>query len=310
MPQLSLYQKIARNPSLAFRRGKRELENQIEDWVRGMTQRHIWSEVVNQKEIRVVGLRRTGNHALLNWIKEQEKGEVWHLNNVQSQENPYRYKYNNLSEFFPNNKWSIDRFKNQAKGNLTPKDCLIYNYEDYALSDVFSEKFEEKHDLYLGKTKTRYDVLVIRDPFNLLASRLKNNYMPTKDKNKNCIDLWIDYAKEYLGETQYLRYNKVCVNYNQWTTDIEYRKQIAQQLNLEFSDAGINKVSGCGGGSSFEGRALDGQANQLDIGNRWKHFCEDKVYRKLLDNEQLWLYSEQIFGQISGTEQLRMKEMI
>ncbi|MDY7013362.1 MAG: hypothetical protein SVX43_07095 [Cyanobacteriota bacterium] len=306
MSRVALYQKILSNPSLAFRRAKRMLGNQMEDAIREIAQRHIWSEVINQKEIRVVGLRRTGNHAVLTWIKKQEEGVVWAINNVKARENPYRYKYQNLMEFFPKNKWAIERFKKQAKGELTPKDCLIYNYEDYALETAISREFEEKHDLYLGKSKKRYDLLIMRDPFNLLASRLKKKYMPTKDKEKNCVDLWIEYAKEYVGETQYLKYNKICVNYNQWTKDIDYRQQIAQQLDLEFSDAGINTVSGCGGGSSFEGRALDGQATQLDVGNRWKHFCENDVYRQLFDNEELWFYSEKIFGHIPGTETLRM----
>lgn len=37
------------------------------------------------------------------------------------------------------------------------------------------------------------------------------------------IDLWIDYAKEYLGETNYLKHNKICINYNQWFADVEYQ---------------------------------------------------------------------------------------
>ena len=50
---------------------------------------------------------------------------------------------------------------------------LIYSYEDFPLDQVASDKFEHNHDLYLGKSAIRYDLLIIRDPFNLFASRLK-----------------------------------------------------------------------------------------------------------------------------------------
>lgn len=305
----SLAHKIVKNPSFAIYKFKQKINNELEDIYRGVTQRNIWSQVINQKEIRIAGLRRTGNHAILSWIqaqeKEQNKGEVYHLNNVMANENPYRYKYQNLCYHFPQHQWAIEQFKHQKTGNLTHRYCLIYSYEDYALEEVFSHKFEQKHDLYLGKTKDRYDLLIIRDPFNLLASRLKNDFLSVKSRHFNFVELWIDYAKEYLGETNYLQHNKVCLNYNLWVSNIDYRQEIASKLKIKFTDAGINKVHGCGGGSSFDGRELDGQANKMDVNNRWKHYLEDPVYRQLINNEQILEYSHRIFGYIPGTEALK-----
>ena len=149
--------------------------------------------------------------------------------------------------------------------------------------------------------------MIIRDPFNWLASRLKKNYLTVRNKNLTPINLWISYAKEYLGESQILKNNKTCINYNQWFEDRDYRQQIAAQLGLEFSDRGINKVHGCGGGSSFDGREFDKKATEMDVLNRWRLFAEDPRYRKLLDNEELLEYSERIFGHIPGTEIIRTK---
>ena len=266
-------------------------------------------EIVNQKEIRVAGLRRTGNHAIVSWIQEQQKimGSILHLNNVKINENPYRYKCQNLSYYFPEHKWAINQYKVQGRGNFIPRDCLIYSYEDYPLENIFSKRFECRHDLYLGKAQQRYDLLIIRDPLNSLASRLKNNFLPVKSKKHNFIDLWIDYAKEYLGETNYLKHNKVCVNYNRWTSDRHYRQNLAQQLQIEFTDAGIDMVHSCGGGSSFDGKNLDGKANQMDVNGRWKHFANDPIYLKMINNQDLLEYSHQIFGSIPGTESLLNK---
>lgn len=292
-------------PQKLARKIKRKLEHETEDLVRSFTQRHIWSEVVNQKEIRIVGLRRTGNHAIINWLKPQPQGKIRHINNLKVGVNPYRYKYERLRDYYPQYEWSKEDYKKEAQGDLVPKELLIYSYEDYELKKVFNNYFESKHDLYLGKSANRYDLLILRDPFNLFASRLKKNYIEVQNPQGNMVDLWLEYAKEYLGETNYLKHNKICLNYNFWVKDIDYRKQISAQLNLDFSDAGINKVSGCGDGSSFEGRSLNGQASKMDVNNRWQHFLEDENYLKLVNNEELLSYSERIFGHIPGTEQLK-----
>ena len=122
-----------------------------------------------------------------------------------------------------------------------------------------------------------------------------------KNSHKTIVDLWIDYAKEYLGETNYLKHNKVCINYNQWFADIEYRREIAEKLQVKFSDAGIDKVTVFGGGSSFEGKQFDGKATSMDVLNRWHKFCDYPQYKQFF-NEEVLKYSEKIFGHIPGTE--------
>ncbi|MDJ0556305.1 MAG: hypothetical protein QNJ68_18080, partial [Microcoleaceae cyanobacterium MO_207.B10] len=119
---------------------------------------------------------------------------------------------------------------------------------------------------------------------------------------------WLDYAKEYLGETNYLKHNKICINYNQWFPDVEYRQEIAsEKLQIEFSDAGIDKVTSFGGGSSFKGKQFDGNTTSIDVLNRWQKFADDPQYRELFNNPEISEYSERIFGHIPGTESLISK---
>jgi hypothetical protein len=84
----------------------------------------------------------------------------------------------------------------------------------------------------------------------------------------------------------------------------DYRQKIAKQLDMNFTDAGIDNVSGCGGGSSFDGLKLDGKANQMDVNNRWKQFIDREEYRQLFSNKKLLEYSLKIFGHLPGTEVL------
>ncbi|MGK7950711.1 MAG: hypothetical protein AB4368_18515 [Xenococcaceae cyanobacterium] len=259
----------------------------IRDWQRVITEQDKLAEIVNQKEIRVVGLRRSGNHAVINWINKQESGYVSHLNNIVPKCNPYRLLYRHYPK---------ERLREESWGYFRPKDCLIYSYEDYCLKQITDRQFENKHDLYLGKSKIRYDVLILRDPFNLLASRIKSNMLPVKNKYLSLSELWINYAKEFLQETNYLQNNKVCINYNRWVSDKNYRHQIADSLQLNFTDAGFDEVRGYGGGSSFDGRDFHGLASNMDVNNRWKNITDHPKYHQFLANEQLMSYSQKIFG--------------
>ncbi|MDJ0660166.1 MAG: hypothetical protein QNJ42_11850 [Crocosphaera sp.] len=264
--------------------------NTVLSWFRPQT-------IINESEIRLIGLQRTGNHGITNWIiKQYGDVNIAYLNAVRPQYNPYRLYYNN----FPNN-----RFKKDAFGQFSKKDLLFYSYEDRRLERIMDQDFEKKHDLYLGKSANRYDVLILRDPFNLFASRLKmmdDQGKKTRLIEKSSINLWISYAKEFLGETDYLNQKKVFINYNQWFCDQAYRKNISKQLDLEFSDIGLEKVKGQGGGSSFDKQNLSGKATEMKVLERWQNFKDDPRFIKIFENEQLWHYSDQIFGKIPGTE--------
>lgn len=263
-------------------------------------------DIVNKKEMRVVGMRRTGNHALLTWIEHQLSGEFYHLNNVSAGKNPYRHKADNLLRYHPEHVKMSQTYRRQANGELIKRDCLLYSYEDWSLAKITQPRFERHRELYLGKAAECVHVLILRDPFNLFASRLKQNFVAPKSKQLPMVEMWLEYAKEFLGETQqYLNRNRVCVNYNRWFEDVGYRRQLSEQLGLSFSDAGLSKVSTLGGGSSFDGTQLNGQAKAMDVTNRWQRFADDPTFRALFKNEQVWTYSQRIFGELPGTDILR-----
>jgi hypothetical protein len=300
--QKSPVSKALQKPAYAFKRTRRRLVHRLEDYWRLTVPSQNFEGIVNQKEIRIIGLKRTGNHAVINWIKKQEQGIVRHINDIRLNENPYSCKADHLLDCYPEYANEAERLYQEAKGNFRPKDCLIYNYEDFSIEQITAAHVEKKHDIYFGKSGERFDLIILRDPFNLIASRIKKNFIPVKPFNKTVIDLWIEYAKEFLGETQYLNHNKVFVNYNQWATDYAYRQNIADRLKLNFTDAGIDDVHTQAGGSSFDGTKYQGKASEMNTSGRWKYFADDPRFYKLLANEELIAYSERIFGHIPGTE--------
>lgn len=281
-----------------LRRFKKDFEYSVQSFGRSWKQS---SKIVNQKEVRIIGLKRSGNHAIINWIWKQQGQDVTHLNNIPVKINPYRFLY----EHYP-----TQRLKQELLGNFTEKELLICSYEDCQLKNIVDESFERKHDFYLGKSAKRYDVLILRDPFNCFASRLQMYINKNEVDKKNTlitsesIKIWLDYAKEFLGETNYLKNNKICINYNLWCSDIEYRQQLAKQLDLEFSDAEFDRVKGQGGGSSFDGLNLNNQGSKMKVAQRWELMADHPYFLELINNSEVFEYSNKIFGHISGTELL------
>jgi hypothetical protein len=245
------------------------------------------TDIINQKEILIAGLRRTGNHAIIGWIRAQHPDKAWHLNHPPAGQNPYQFLYSHFKK---------PEFREEAIGNFSKKSLLLISYEDQKLEKIGSEKFEKFHDIYVGASANRFDVLILRDPFNLIASRLQSNMSKIDDGSASqAIALWKSYAREFLGETQFLTHNKLCVNFNQWHYSQQYRQELATSLEIEFTDAGREQIKGYGGGSSFDGCKLDGRASELDILNRWQSFENIDSFWQLLKDEELVNYAERIF---------------
>lgn len=145
--------------------------------------------------------------------------------------------------------------------------------------------------MYVEKHKTlhrgldRYILVVMRNPFNLLASVMayRGRRGGWKLDPGRAMDLWVQIAREHLGETNRLDgLNSKIVNYDRWFVSEEYRRQISDFLDLEHTDAGLNRVSSYGGGSSFDKKRYHGKAQEMDVLNRWKVFADDRVYLDFL----------------------------
>ncbi len=65
------------------------------------------------------------------------------------------------------------------------------------------------------------------------------------------------------------------------------------------------RVAPQGGGTSLDGRELDGQAAAGRYLDRWRKYADVEWYKAAFKNDpELVALSEQIFGHIDGTEAL------
>jgi len=253
---------------------------------------------MNQHEFMVVAMRRSGHHAIVNWIMDNFSGSKCFINDAKLNTNPYKTGSTRTSI------WNHFHQQQEAAGDHQPKDLLMYNYEDQDLSQVPGKQFTKNHDQWVGKSKTYNSLIVLRDPYNLIASKLRwyrgEKWKPSKQELDQTPVLWKMYAKEFLSQTSYLK-NKICINYNNWFSSRDYKKQLAQKLFLSSFDKGVEKVAQWGPntwGDSFDNTKFEGQASQMKVLSRWQAFKDDSEYIKLISDKELQSLSHQIFGKI------------
>jgi hypothetical protein len=235
------------------------------------------SRYVNDTEIRVVGMSRSGNHAIIGWILAQARGRTCFLNCAEPGTNPF-VSARPPSDGEPAHRASYPGFDadREAAGELSAKDYLVHSYEDVFLRSLDDRRAASHDDALLGASRRRIDVLVLRDPFNLFASRLAARIGHVSVGTAGRI--WCQHAREYLGLRRHLGRERVMVSYNDWASSREYRARLAQRLGFAFDDAASEAVPAAGGGSSFDGTALTGRAHEMRVFDRWRLYADDPFY--------------------------------
>jgi hypothetical protein len=166
---------------------------------------------------------------------------------------------------------------------------FLYSLEDIDIENALARK-------YIRHTKPTV-ILIIRDPYNWLASTIKrqDTSLDQLYVKKNIL---IKYMNQALNIRDYVGSPVVTINYNKWATEKGYRNDICQRLDIPFSetaDKTLMQVPDFGGGSSFTRTAPMRDKNRSDIFNRWQEFTTNRDYLELLNDEHLIELSEQLF---------------
>lgn len=247
----------------------------------------------NMKKVFIVnGLKRSGNHAIINWLRAHAKFE-FHNNVI-----PVRPILNGAP--LPSPFDSMGAFL-ESRMPCRPERMpfswgryIMFSLEDM---DTTIRLFANLDDLKLC------NILILRDPRNLFASRIRkagivNNpaYSTDKKSLQRVLDLWKIHAREFLGMTSRLEGKKVFIYYNTWFSSEAYRRKISQQLHLKFTDKGFNKVSNWGGGSSFDSTHFNGQSAGMNVLGRQQQLTDDEkiILLSVLEDEELLELSERI----------------
>jgi hypothetical protein len=259
----------------------------------------ITAEPGNELEIRANGLQRSGNHAIINWIAQQTSGKCLVLNDARPGLNPFEtmgeyLEYYNGRLTALEYTWNSESRRNIQTRIPRKRNTVIYSYEDKPLHVRDAPRFVT----WIGQSQRFFDVLIVRDPMNFFASRLRmfDRLSGIKDMDE-LVAMWKAYAREAIGLTSNLDPEvKVVVKFNSWFADAKYRKVLASRLGLHFTDRGVDTVVRVGHGSSFDEFAFETQASRMSVNDRWKTFEKNARYRSILADPEMQALSETLFG--------------
>ncbi|MEL4896323.1 hypothetical protein [Crocosphaera sp. Alani8] len=176
---------------------------------------------------------------------------------------------------------------------------FIYSYEDIYPNDERLQYFTEQYQNFIGLSLKRYEILILRDPYNLFASLIKSNMIdPSKEDYKTYINLYKAYAKEFIAAPDFNGgLQRIYLNYNHWFVDPKYRIHIAQNLGFESIGEAYNRVATMKG-SSFDGLNLDHKAQEMKVLERWKEFQDNVFWQTIFQDAELVELSNEIFGEV------------
>lgn len=243
-------------------------------------------------------MRRSGSHAFLNWLSASTQGKVCFLNDV-----------TRFSDITPDQlSYDLPSLSVQKRARVNEKkELLLYNFEDVNLESRADWWLPE---LLKGTSTNRQTVLLLRDPYNLFASRMKTrdnmpdnefaiNIAPREDALIDAVrSLWLQHAKEFLRLTSILGCEVVRVNYNLWVFDAEYRATIANALGVQSCERAMTQIPRYGFGSSFEGYRNGVLRNRIGLLHRWRHYEDNPHFKQFIMDSELSELSFQIFGSI------------
>lgn len=253
--------------------------------------RHVMAWRGDTRVIVFLGMRRSGNHLVINWIKKQSDGPFVFYNNIKLHEEP------------------LQRHKREVRvGGLGPSRMLL-SYEDLTPEPVLESRVGEVLRRYAGDRPGAATVVaILRDPYNLFASRSQRWQDRLRDPEQRAewralyhrfADLFLDGALPdgavRNGAWTAGRLPLVTISYNEFVMSRPYREEIARALGLTFTDRGLDEVPHYGWGSSFDGFAQSGA--RLEVFDRWRRWQDDADFRDLLDDPALLEKAGRIFGQ-------------
>lgn len=267
----------------------------------------------NRWVIRVFALRRSGHHAIINWIRYQAPGRHCFLNDCKVGESPFERSVRSNS--IVGGCAGEHRYLNwerELQGRHAKKGLLIHNYEDGDIRRYAEAVTPAQEDAWLGESRRTSTLVVLRDPYNLLASRLKwfrgRGEEPTAKRFDEFRSLWKVYAREALGITSWLE-DAVHVRYNDWFRSRTYRNEIAERMGFINEDVSVDEIARWGPAlgkpaASFDGLRYDGRAQQMRVLERWMEFSDDPFFRAQFEDEELVDLSRRIFGEMEGIRRL------
>ena len=220
--------------------------------------------------LRVYGMRRSGNHALINWIlRNAPGGNGVFLNNCRPGADPVA-STSGVS-LFQNGAEADVKGKQQKLRHAGASPFAVVSYEDRLPPDAPKPLYAAPETL----------VIIYRSFLHWAASLLRkiqgNDGFGPLDRNR-IMGRALSTYNDMLDRVQAADVVPLC--YDDWTADDHYRAEALKRLNLPGADLSLGSVQRYGGGSSFQSDATT--ATDLQTDKRSAEMAQDHEYQMLL----------------------------
>lgn len=250
--------------------------------------------------ILFMGIHRSGNHGLINWLIGNLRGKIIHINALH-----HRDLTPELYSRYSEKKSTSSEIYESCELEYYERDWTNFNHADWLILSLESVKVRSMKEQivdFTKKTKCK-SILLLRDPLNNAASMYKIRRARdfTVEKAGNSVgavlECWDQHAKEMVEPNSFWTTR---ILFNRWMYDRTYRDQIMSDLGLTNSDSGFGKISGHGRSSFDQNRA---DARDLDLEGRYLSMISEEGFLGALEKKgvdlELWknvceLYSHKL----------------
>lgn len=225
------------------------------------------------KLITIYGIRRSGNHAIANWIMSHYHTGCY-INDA-------NLRLRAKSDWLP-------CYRNRCKQTNLDKNpsIIIIGIENRLNRNIHNLYFKEISNLYEANNLETLEISLIRHYSNLVASHLKAwGDQKYHEKIQQDWKKHFDFYEQHKSEM-------IRLIYDEWL-DLPYRNLIADNIGFSNKDLGIEQIPHYGGGSSFKDKTV----NRDNLKNRWKTMIENDRFLSIMKNFAHWDDHITIFGQ-------------
>lgn len=224
-------------------------------------------------------MSRSGHHAIGHWLLSQFDEELRHFHNnlyipSYRDEHPLDYK-------------TLDYLKNRYPPKGDGHKWFV-SIEDFTLEGLEYSRFDQ----YMKDVANPHFVIILRDPFNWIASRL-SLCLHEFDNLPKCIDTWKGLARAH-KKKKLLGFPLTFIKYNQWVKSDKYRERIAKSVCGKHVFDDINLKTGT---TKFDKHPADNNGVSL---KRWKEALEEPrvkdIYLELTSDPELATLSKEVFA--------------
>ncbi len=230
--------------------------------------------------LRVFGMRRSGNHALINWLtRNREKNSVFLNNCIVGKSAVLSCRGLEM------NTRRLPHKTGQAMDDTTyaagDGALLVVSYEDFApdVDDLMSGLTPDLPDDQVTR-----NILLYRNFMNWAASLLRKIQQNDAQETFDCLRVMIVALNRYRDMLELVANSQsvgaLPINYDRWVARPRYRRRILQELGLPIKDNDLGQVQPYGGGSSFQKGAEN--AAELKTDQRWREMMNDPSFQIVL----------------------------